>query len=181
MTDILALDIATVTGWARGQVGETPEFGSLRFGKLRASNNAVFGQAIRWFAETLDAQPRPDIVIIENLLPPTAMAGKTTADVRDRLCGLQAIARGVCFLRGIYEVQGADVGNVRRHFLGSHALHRDEAKQETLKRCRILGWHAQNTDEADALALWHFGCCLIQPELATQVSPLFNKALRAVG
>ena len=179
MTDIMAFDIATFTGFARGQVGGQPTFGSLRFGQPKASNNAIFGHAIRWFAEMLDPQPRPDIVIIENLLPPLAKVGSTNADVRDRLCGLQAIARGVCFLRGIYEVQGADVNSVRGHFLGVRNLRRDEAKVETLARCRALGWNAENTDEADALALWHFACCLINPELAVEVSPMFNKRLRA--
>ena len=127
-----------------------------------------------------DPQPRPDIVIIENLSPPLAKVGSTNADVRDRLCGLQAIARGVCFLRGIYEVQGADVNSVRGHFLGTRKLQRDPAKDATLARCRKLGWEAENTDEADALALWHFACSLIDPELALQVSPMFNKRLRAV-
>ena len=181
MTDILALDLATFSGWARGHVGNSPTFGSYRFGKVKASNNAVFGHAIGWCIETLDPQPRPDIVMIENMLPPAAKVGNTSADVRDRLCGLQAIARGVCFRLGIYEVQGADVNDVRGHFLGTRKLHRDEAKQATLTKCRALGWQATNTDEADALALWHYACCLIDPELALQVSPMFNKQLRATA
>ena len=123
------------------------------------------------------AEPRPDVVIIEAMLPPNAKVGMTTAAVRDRLAGLHGIVRGACE-HGIYEIQEANVNDVRGHFIGTRMLQRDNAKATTLDRCRRLGWSAQNTDEADALALWHFACSLINPELTLQVSPLFNKKLR---
>ena len=178
MTDVLAFDAATFTGWARGRVDGIPECGSLRFGKPGCSENVVFGQAMQWFADMLRPQPRPDVVVIEALLPANAKVGMTTSSVRDRLAGLHAICRGTCELHGIKEVQSANVNDVRGHFIGTRMLHRDSAKAATLDRCRRLGWSAQNTDEADALALWHFACSLINPELTLQVSPLFNKQLR---
>lgn len=180
MTDILALDIATYSGWARGPVGaDAPAFGSLRFGSKGCTSNAVFGACLKWLSAALEPQPRPDIVIIELMLPPEAKVGRTSRDVRDRLAGLHGIIRAVAFLRGIYEIQEASVGDVRGHFIGVRNLQRDHAKLEVLSRCRQLGWMVEDDNQADACALWHFACCLIDPELALRVSPLFNRALRA--
>jgi hypothetical protein len=180
MTDVLALDIATTIGWARGNVGDTdPQFGSLRFAKPGSSSNAVFGNAIKWLTATLEPMPRPDIVIIESLLPVLAKAGQTDRETRDRLYGLHAIVRGVCFLRGVYEIQEASVQAVRGHFIGVHNLRREPAKAEVMAQCKRIGWAVENDDEGDACALWHYATCLIDPVLGTRVSPLFNAKLRA--
>jgi hypothetical protein len=178
VTDILALDLATCTGWTRGKVGAEPVFGSLRFGKSGATNNAVFGNALRWISGLLEPQPRPDIIIVESMLPPEAKLGTTSRDVRDRLAGLHGIIRGVAFLRGIYEIQQASVNDVRGHFIAMRGLKRDEAKAAVMQRCRKLGWLVINDNEADACALWHYAVCLLDPEQALRVSPLFNKDLR---
>jgi hypothetical protein len=179
MTDILALDIATRTGWARGKVGLTPIAGSVRFGKLQASNNAIFGNCLRWLSELLEPQPRPDIIIVESMLSPEAMQGRTSRDVRDRLAGLHGVIRAVSFLRGVYELQEADVGQVRAHFIGERNLKREIAKREVLQRCQQLGWQADDDNAGDALALWSFAASLIDPQHALKLSPLFNKQLRA--
>jgi crossover junction endodeoxyribonuclease RuvC len=182
MTDILALDIATQLGWARGKVGDVaPQFGHLRFAKPGASAAAVFGNAIRFLSATLEPHPRPDIVIVESLLPAAAKVGDTNREVRDRLSGLHAIVRGVCFLRGVYEVQEATTQQVRGHFIGVHNLKRDAAKLAVIDQCRRIGWQVVNDDEADACALWHYAVCLVDPELGTQTSPLFNPKLRATA
>ena len=180
MTDILALDIATQLGWARGRVGDvTPMFGHFRFAKPGASAAAVFGNAIKFLSAILEPQPRPDIVIVESLLPVLAKPGETDREVRDRLSGLHAIARGVCFLRGVYQINEASVQQVRGHFIGIHNLKRDKAKAAVIGQCRRIGWQVENDDEGDACALWSYACCLIDPELGTRTSPLFNPKLRA--
>src|SRR5262245_34528278 len=78
MTDVLALDIATTCGWARGRVGdEVPTCGSVRFGKPGASQLAICGHALEWAIATLK-DPRPDVVAIEGLLPPAALKRRST-------------------------------------------------------------------------------------------------------
>ena len=177
MTDILALDIATTCGWARGRVGSMPVSGSVRFAAPGASENAVFGQALRWMSETLQPEPRPDLLIFEGLLPPAAMQGETTRQVRDRLAGLHGVVRAVAFLRGVYEIASVSVGDVRMHFIGARSLKREAAKRETIRRCKALGWPVEDDNQADALAVWSFACGLIDPTHAIKLSPLFNRAI----
>jgi hypothetical protein len=175
MTDVLALDLATVTGYARGHVGTTPISGSIRFGKRGCRDHIIFADALRWISQLLEPQPRPDLVIIEAMLPPDAMRGQTSRAVRDRLAGLHGIARGVAALRGIPEIATASVSEIRGHFIGERTASRRAAKRWTIEKCYELGWAPENDNAADALALWHYACSLIEPRLALEVSPLFQR------
>jgi len=174
---VLALDVATVTGWARGRVGDMPVSGSIRFGSPGASENAVFAHALTWISTVLEPQPRLDLLMIEGLLPPDAMKGSTTRQVRDRLAGLHGVVRAVAFLRGVYEIAQVSVGDVRMHFLGDRKLKSAAAKQETIRRCKALGWPVTDDNQADALAVWSFACGLIDPAHSIRLSPLFNRAI----
>jgi hypothetical protein len=181
VTLILALDVATRTGWARGRVGELPVAGSIRFGGSGAHDPAIFAAALRWLSAELEPQPRPDLVIIESMLPPDAVRGATSRAVRDRLAGLQGIVKGVAHLRGIGEIAEATVGNIRDHFIGDRSLKRDAAKRSVMERCRALGWQCADDNAGDALALFSYACALIDPKWALQVSPLFNRRLVVHG
>src|SRR5262245_51825237 len=100
MTDVLALDIASKLGFARGHVGDAaPRCGSVRFAKFGASQLAICGHAMEWAIDTL-TPPLPDIVAIEDLLPPHVTRGRSNVD-HDLLAHLHGIIMGVCFLRGI--------------------------------------------------------------------------------
>ncbi|HEY2243416.1 MAG TPA: hypothetical protein VGH47_04230 [Xanthobacteraceae bacterium] len=181
MTTILALDLATVTGFARGDVARpmpTPIAGSIRFGKTGASDNAVFAHCMSWISELLEPQPRPDFIAIEAMLPPGAMVGATTREVRDRLAGLHGIVRAVAHLRGIDRIEAYRVGDVRAHFIGERGLKRDAAKRAVMYRCAQLGWQAPDDNAGDALALWSHAAAQIDPNHALMLSPLFNASLR---
>jgi hypothetical protein len=43
----------------------------------------------------------------------------------------------------------------------------------TIERCRSLGWAVNNSDEADACALWDYQICHLRPDLAARTTPLF--------
>jgi len=177
--EILALDLATRTGWARGAPGQRPVSGSVQFGKPEASNNAVFAHALTWTSTFLESKPRPTVIIIEGLLPYYAKQGETSQRTRDRLSGLHAIVRAAAHLHGIYEISTAGAQQVRRHFIGDGSLQRDAAKRAVIHRCNKLGWNPVDDNAADALALWSFACGLLDPEWSLKLSPLFNKELRA--
>jgi crossover junction endodeoxyribonuclease RuvC len=184
MTDaplILALDLATIAGWAKGRVGDTPIGGSIRFGRRDASNNAIFAHALTWISKELEPQPRPDVIIIESMLPPDAKYGATNRDTRDRLAGLHGVVRAVAHLRGVYDVSEAGVSQVRSHFIGHSNLRRDAAKMLVMERCVSLGWAACDDNAGDALALWSYAAALFDPEWALHLSPLFNRKLRAAS
>jgi len=175
MTDILAIDIATNCGFARGIVGGVPTCGSLRFGAVNASNNAVFGHALKWISKLLEPQPRPDILIMEAMLPPQARVGHTSRDVRDRLAGLHGIIRGVAYLRGIGEIAEANVGDVRMHFICDRHMPRSSAKSQVMRQCEMMDWHPKNDNEGDALALWSYACGIVDPKTALKVVPMFMR------
>ena len=172
--DVIAFDIATVTGWARGRVGGVPSSGTVSFGAKGASHNAIFGNALRTFARMLEGEPRPEILVMEALLPAEAVSN---AETRNLLAGLQGICRGVAHMRKIYNIGVVNVGDVRQHFINYRNAPRDRAKRDTITRCKQLGWAVADDNAADALACWHFACSLIKPELALETSPLFNRRL----
>jgi hypothetical protein len=173
---ILALDIATRTGWALGRVGETPRSGSHRFGHSSSDENVIFGAALDW-ASTFMQERRPDLLMIEALLPPDAMRGKTSKAVRDRLAGLHGVIRGVAWLRHVEQIMDCSVGDVRSHFIGDRKAKREVAKRETMRRCAQLGWEHRDDNAADALAIWSYACAQIDPVTALRTVPLFNRAV----
>ena len=172
---ILALDIATNTGWAIGRPSGTPTASSQRFGQFHSEQHDVFAAAIKWFSEFLLQDPRPDTLIVEAMLPPTAMKGQTSRAVRDRLAGLHGCFLGVAKLRGVGEISQASVGDVRAHFIGDRMCRREQAKREVMRQCEMQGWNAEDHNAADACALWSYACTLIRPELGLRVVPLFHR------
>jgi hypothetical protein len=173
MGDILALDLATVTGWARGAPDDPkPTSGFVRFGDAESSSNAIFGAALTWLSDFLKPEPRPTRLILEAMLPPIAKLGATSAAVRDRLAGLHGIARSVAHLRGIYDISTVSVLEVRQHFCGD----RRAGKQGVYEQCRALGWPVTDLNQSDACAIWHHDCSMLRPRRALEVSPLFRRA-----
>jgi len=177
MTDLLALDIATTLGWARGTIGcAVPRCGSVQFGKPGASQLAICGHALEWAIDTIKP-PLPDVVAIEDLLPPQVTRGKSNTH-HDLLAHLHGIIMGVCFMRGVFKVRKHAVQSVRAHFIDLSACAKGEAKLMVQRRCRELGWLADDDDDAaDALAVWSYACGLIDPQQAIRISPLFQKGV----
>src|SRR4249919_1239970 len=161
MTDVLALDIASTLGFARGPVGPAgPRCGSIRFGKAGASPLAICGHALEWAIDTIKP-PLPDVVAIEDLLPPHVTRGKSNVD-HDLLAHLHGIIMGVCFMRGVYQVHKHSVGTVRKHFIDLKSCARGEAKMMVQRKCKSLGWlEAADDDAADACAVWSYQCGLL--------------------
>lgn len=172
MTIVLALDLATVAGWAKGTPKDAqPSSGFIRFGDSESSSNAIFGAALTWLSNFLREEPRPTMLILEAMLPPQAKLGATSAAVRDRLAGLHGVARSVAHLRGIYEISTASALDVRQHF----CLDRHAGKQGVFDKCRALGWQVNDLNESDACALWSYACALLEPYRGLEVTPLFGR------
>jgi crossover junction endodeoxyribonuclease RuvC len=172
---VLGLDIATSLGWARGRVDDpAPACGTIRFGNVRTSAPEIFGNAVRW-AEAYIGELKPDILVVEALLPVDAMIGETSRAVRDRLCGLHSIMLGVAHNAGVGEIVTASVSDVRNHFISQRNLKRAQAKAAVMAKCQVLGWSVADDNQGDAAATWSYACALIDPKLALRGSPLFNR------
>lgn len=178
-TLVLGLDVATVTGFAHGRVDAVaPTWGMVRFGEPGTPSTEVFGRAMKWIDDLL-RQLKPDVVMIEALLPPQAMRNHTSRAVRDRLCGLNAIISACAHNNDVGEIASAQVQDIRAHFINERMLPRVIAKREVTNKCHSLGWNVTNDNCADAVACWSYACSLIDPRLALRGSPLFTRIASA--
>jgi hypothetical protein len=170
---VMALDIASTTGFAIGEVGSKlqPISGSVRFAPQGASHEAIFAGALKWASATIKLHA-PRTIVWEAPLATSFKRGKTTANVTTVLYGIPAVIGAVAHLLGVYDVRKAETRDVRLHFIGKSPK-RDEAKRLTMRQCRAHGWDIGDDNEADALAIWSYMCALIDPQLATTPTPLF--------
>jgi hypothetical protein len=167
---ILALDLATRTGFACGRPSDSvpPYSGSRRLASPGASMGAVFKDCRTWLSAFLEAHPVQLIVFEAPHFAPKSNIGTLRT-----LIGLAAIVEELAYSGG-YDVREAAVADVRRHFIGAN-LKRKAAKEATIDNCYRLGWKPTDDNEADALALWHYQASFFDPKLALQTSPLFRR------
>jgi hypothetical protein len=165
---VLALDIATVSGWAFGEPGTAPTFGHWRLAQP-SEPRAHAHRAFRAWLETWMAKG-PDQIVYESPLQPMMAAGKTNIGTTRLLIGLCEHLEE--WAHGRVELSEVPVWQVRAHFIGRN-FKSATAKALTMERCHDLGWQTQTPDEADACALWDYKCCLLRPDLAERTAPLF--------
>lgn len=170
--NVLALDLATTTGWAHGTPGGVPTFGSVRFSKPESTR----AQAYRSFRDWLDAtwnirDRQPDIIVYESPAVPSIMGGKTNINTVRFLIGLAEHLEE--WAHGKTELREASVGQVRAHFIGRNEKSAI-AKPKTIKECLARGWPVETSDEADALALWAYQVSWLRPDISVRSTPLFN-------
>jgi crossover junction endodeoxyribonuclease RuvC len=167
---VLALDLATVTGWAAGKPGTVPTFGHVRFMRPGMSRAAGYRELRGWLDMTMH-QGKVDLIVFESPAVPSIMAGKTNIDTIKLLIGLAENLEEWSYNH--IELREASVSQVRSHFIGQN-MKAAIAKPMTMQRCRTLGWNVATTDEADACALWDYQCCHLRPDLAASGTPLFS-------
>jgi hypothetical protein len=176
VTDILALDVATNTGFAVGRLGDpAPTFGSARFGNAQTAHADRFAHALVWMVKFLQ-QFRVDLLVLEAPLHFGLRRGNSAAGNDELAYGLAAVVTAVARQRCVDDIRQARTVDVRRFFLGDNPKRKD-AKRQTIERCHALGLAVENDNEADACALWHFQCAQLVPQLGLRVSPLFNRTI----
>ena len=163
---VLALDLATTTGFAYGAPGSIPRFGHIRFTKAGSSHAETFRAFRQWLESDWNQGIKnvPDAVVYESPAVPTIMSGRTNINTIRLLVGLCAHLEEWCHGKVDY-CHEARVADVRNHFVGSN-MKSNAAKAKTMARCRMLGWEVTTYDEADACALWFYHCGWLNPRLA---------------
>ena len=172
MRNVLALDLASVSGWACGEPGSVPEHGIIRFASPGASHEAVFCGAMNWMLDMV-VKRQIGVVVWEAPLAASFKRGKTTLNTTTLLYGLPAVVGAVAFHSGIHDLYKADTKAVRLHFIGGNPP-RDVAKKLVKYQCGKMGWKVSDDNEADALATWSYMCSLLEPKLAVLPMPLFG-------
>lgn len=161
---IVALDIATNTGWSVGRPSDArPISGSVRLKKPEDIPQVAFRNMERFMLETILKGhcfgEEPALVVYEAPINPGAMMnmgnGADAVILAWGLVGALEASVGRFGLRS----EAANVQTVRKHFTGV-ARHgaRAEAKSAVIQRCRTLGYmkpdDRADDNRADALAVW---------------------------
>lgn len=165
---LLALDLATVSGWAYGRipaVGPTalevaankpPQPAS---GVIRVQSIQGLGHFLSEFEDRLGAlmdAKRPAGLIIEAPILPKLCNFETTC----KLMSLAGIAQLQAARRGIRWVKLVQPTSVKKSFAGSGKA----KKPDMMAACDARGWTYATHDEADALGVWVHGCELYRQE-----------------
>lgn len=144
---ILALDTATNTGVAVGEVGGQPRSWSVNLGSGPWPER--YSNMLRLVAAYVE-RFQPDLVAVE------AFVGGPKANAN--LIGLVACVEGEAFRLGVPTVSYYPA-TIRSHFLG-RGRGKGPIKAQVFARCKMLGWDCKNTDESDALALFDFAASM---------------------
>lgn len=163
---VLALDLATKTGFANGVAGSKPRSGVKRLKDGGDDPERGFRKLGIWLRDEFSFE-KPDLVMIEAPLPVGSMIdwdGGEDKKPKFRsnpgtiyfLNGLVAVVHGIC---GPYGIMCRQVGvqKVRKHFLG--LARPADPKRAVIERCHLLGLMAKDQrddNQADACALWTF-------------------------
>lgn len=191
---ILALDLATWTGWAHWRPGlDRPRSGVLRLPKTGEDVGRFVDVYTEWLNAFLGFE-RPRFVVFEAPF----VGEKTSQEVARKLLGLAVVTEQWCYR--FKNKNGADCRyletnnqNVRTHFLGSgsrslkHARPgeelRDRLKRMTVERCNLKGWAVDDDNEADALAVLDFAAHTLRNaiDVPWDPRPMGAPQLRMVG
>lgn len=158
---ILALDLGRCTGWAVGEPGGVPLYGSTSFGSDGSSYGAIGSKFGEWLRDMILVH-RPTLCVMEAPLVPQAQTNITSARI---LFGLAWQVEHVCYDSGLYNVREAMVQKVRAFFVAHGRLSSEAAEAAVRRKCRSLGWSPQDHNAADALALWSYQCAIVAPGL----------------
>jgi hypothetical protein len=158
--EVLGIDLSSRSaGFAYGAPGEKPRLWSVDF--MRDGDvHDFYGNLTAYTATVLRDNPIK-LVAIEELIAPSAMAGRSNNDVTMTTVGGYAIVIGIIKCKKI-PYQPVRVETWRKHFIGIGKLthikkpaeRRKEGKRLAVQRCRQLGWKVDNDDEADAAGIW---------------------------
>lgn len=152
--NLLALDLATKTGWCHGAPGDEPTFGTH---VLPSTDEDIgtFGNAFEDWLYTELADLGPQAVVYEQ---PSVFA-KTTPVTNIKLNGLACVAEMVCEKAGV-RVYAANPSKLKKFWTG-----RGNAKKpDMIDACKRYGWHPRDDNAADAIALWAWGIYCFAPK-----------------
>lgn len=152
MTTVLALDLASSTGWACGVDSGKPRSGVWLLG-LNGQHGHYFS-ALAARLEDAIATLAPSLIIAEAPLPPQRMSSSTVARV---LIGLIAVAEMIAYERSVKFVE-ASCSDARQMVLGRPRV----PKSAVVAWCRDQGWRPADDNAADALLLLRYQHILLR-------------------
>ena len=167
--DIVALDLATRTGWARWRADAEVSHGTVTLPKTGPD----VGRFLAAFDDRLVSvlALAPDVVVFEA----PWVGARTHQNTARKLMCLAGFLEFFCHRADIpcREVNNA---SVRKHFCGKGRAPRKELKHLVMQACRARGWTPANDDEADALAVLDFAAHVYALDVPWTCGALFGRA-----
>ncbi len=165
---LLALDIATVTGWAAGETSAAPSFGHRRI----KTDGRNFGLAMcsfsAWLAWIIEWQ-YPDHIVYEK--PIDTIHGKTRLETKCLLIGLCMHAEYVAYDHGL-PISWVNNASVKKHFTGRGGFGKKVDPYPMTVAAHQRGWMVETHDEADACGIWDYGAHCHDPQTAHLHDPI---------
>lgn len=146
---ILCFDLATRIGWAWAEDKAAPVHGVHRLPSTGDDLGRFLHAARQWIDGKI-TEVEPHLIVYES---PILRMATQLATLR-KLYSLASIAELVAIDRCV-KVEEAALGKIRTNFLGAGNCPRESVaiKRAIVHRCRERGWHPQDDNDADALAL----------------------------
>lgn len=176
---VLALDLATSTGWAVADMESyrpltaielagvapvpKPRSGVYAIPKAKRDDLGAFLDAFDEWLGGLFAMAEPTFVAFEA----PWVGPKTHQDTAHKLLNLAGQVELRCYRSDfVKRYFKANNSRVRAHFIGPGRGKRAEIKAKTIAECNARGWQVESDDEADALALLDYAMHCLAPRRA---------------
>lgn len=151
--DILALDLATRTGFCRGQVGAArPIISHVDLAKPKDRGYGPLGASFTgWLYDQIEVE-KPSLIVFEAPLPfhSGIAAGRIAL-------GLAMLVEEVAYRMEV-PTRECTVGWVRKTAMGGGK----QTKEQVMAWAKGLNWDPPSHDAADAAALWVASCMVLE-------------------
>lgn len=161
---ILALDLATATGWAIGFPSDlVPRFGTHVLPST-GTNIGAFGVAFEdWLIGVLNAE-QPEAVLYEQ--PSIFMKSQPATLIK--LNGLAYHCETICNRLGFRRYYCVNPSQLKKYWTGSGKA----KKPDMIAAARRRGWDVRDDNAADAAAAWAWGVYCFAPAHAGRFQPV---------
>ena len=172
MKAVLALDIATTTGYALRRADGRVESGAIDFGVRKTERSGLRWLKMRRWLQDFNATQSFDEVHFEDCVILSGAGQTQTARVYG---GFVAIVEAFCESHQI-PYHPIRIGTWKKHFTGNGAAKKDQI----IAVCRQIGYRPVDSNEADALGILHVatGNC---PLLTNSPAPKKTTRLKTAG
>lgn len=171
MSVLLALDVATICGFAVGEIGTEnprtalelatsggipqPLSGTHRIGRPGIPDGQFYANYEQWVDDLITIH-NPAMVVYEAPF----ISGGNKMHAAFRLLGMSAITDLICYKKSV-PVRSAHNATVRKYFCGTGNAKREIMKQKIKDACDLRGWKYEDDNHADALAVWEYSQALL--------------------
>lgn len=180
---VLALDIATTTGWAlHNPTMQRPFFGAVRLPGGKDEVGEAADALLRFLRDLYirlrdNGQPITHF-FYEKPFIPTAANSATS----ERLLGLCAVTQMFAFQVRATSCRSIDISEWRKHFIGQGSgfkrtpdkkryLPGHDPKELAIQRCASYGWHTDIADAAEACGILDYALTMVDAGLRSAELP----------